>query len=97
MRRPHRNNANRHNSDSNGHDINSIHDQPSQENSSTFLFSSKTLIPFSCLLVAICIGYKGYLETRINTPFDKTKVCKKVLYINIRITSLLFCRYVTSK
>lgn len=74
MRRPHRNNANRHNSDSNGHDINSIHDQPSQENSSTFLFSSKTLIPFSCLLVAICIGYKGYLETRINTPFDKTKI-----------------------
>lgn len=30
---------------------------------------------FICLLIAGVIAYMGYLETRVNTPFDAQKVC----------------------
>ena len=32
-------------------------------------------LAFICLLLAAIIGYMGYLETRVNTPFDEQKVC----------------------
>lgn len=38
--------------------------------------SIKTILTFICLGIACCVGYKGYLETRVNTPFDSTKVRK---------------------
>lgn len=52
-------------------------DRSSQEESSSFLCSMRTLIPAFCLVIAFCMGYKGYLETRINTPFDKVKIVQK--------------------
>ncbi|CAH1390080.1 unnamed protein product [Nezara viridula] len=42
-----------------------------------FKFSLKTIVTLICLGVACCIGYKGYLETRVNTPFDSNKVVVK--------------------
>lgn len=39
--------------------------------------SIKTILTFICLGIACCVGYKGYLETRVNTPFDSTKVVVK--------------------
>jgi mannosyl-oligosaccharide glucosidase len=44
---------------------------------SQWKFSMKTVLTFVCLGVACCIGYKGYLETRVNTPFDNRKVVVK--------------------
>lgn len=37
----------------------------------------KTLVGFICLVVAIYGGVVGYLETRVNTPFDDVKVVQK--------------------
>lgn len=28
------------------------------------------------LVIAVWFGYKGYLETRVNTPYDVNKACK---------------------
>lgn len=33
----------------------------------------KTVIGFVCLTVAVYVGTLGYLETRVNTPFDDEK------------------------
>lgn len=33
------------------------------------------LIGCTCLTIASYFGYVGYLETRVNTPFDDHKVC----------------------
>lgn len=35
----------------------------------------KQVMAFICLLIAGVIAYMGYLETRVNTPFDEQKVC----------------------
>lgn len=35
----------------------------------------KEAMAFICLLIAGVIAYRGYLETRVNTPFDEQKVC----------------------
>lgn len=32
------------------------------------------LFGFGCLLIPAYFGYIGYLETRVNTPFDAKKV-----------------------
>lgn len=34
----------------------------------------KSILGFTCFIVAAYIGYLGYLETRVNTPFDENKV-----------------------
>lgn len=34
----------------------------------------KPVVGCICLLVAITVGYVGYLETRVNTPYDDKKV-----------------------
>lgn len=34
----------------------------------------KKLFGFCCLIIAVYFGYIGYLETRVNTPFDDTKM-----------------------
>lgn len=34
----------------------------------------KQIIVFVVLAIAICFGYMGYLETRVNTPLDDKKV-----------------------
>ncbi|XP_014255518.1 mannosyl-oligosaccharide glucosidase GCS1 [Cimex lectularius] len=39
--------------------------------------SINSILTFLCLGIACCIGYKGYLETRVNTPFDSPKVVVK--------------------
>ncbi|CAH2062453.1 unnamed protein product, partial [Iphiclides podalirius] len=38
---------------------------------------SKTGVGLICLFVAVYIGILGYLETRVNTPFDDEKVVQK--------------------
>lgn len=35
----------------------------------------KTGVGFVCFLFAVYISTLGYLETRVNTPFDDDKVC----------------------
>lgn len=43
--------------------------------------TNKSLMPINFIIVtasmavAIWFGYKGYLETRVNTPYDVKKVC----------------------
>lgn len=37
----------------------------------------KKLFGFCCLLIAVYFGYIGYLETRVNTPFDDTKMVQQ--------------------
>ncbi|XP_063235667.1 mannosyl-oligosaccharide glucosidase isoform X2 [Bacillus rossius redtenbacheri] len=37
----------------------------------------KKLAAFAILLIAIGFGYKGYLETRVNTPYDDKKIVVK--------------------
>lgn len=34
----------------------------------------KPVVGCTCLLIAIGVGYVGYLETRVNTPYDDRKV-----------------------
>lgn len=44
----------------------------------------KTALGTLCLLVAAYFGYVGYLETRVNTPFDEHKVIivqRQILFI----------------
>lgn len=52
-------------------------DRFQSEEGSSYLCSTRTFIPAFCLVIAFLIGYKGYLETRINTPFDKVKIVQK--------------------
>jgi len=33
------------------------------------------IIAIICIAIAIWFGFKGYLETRVNTPYDVEKVC----------------------
>lgn len=35
----------------------------------------KHVIGFICFTVAVVVCFMGYLETRVNTPFDHKKVC----------------------
>ncbi|KAJ9596409.1 hypothetical protein L9F63_012572 [Diploptera punctata] len=37
----------------------------------------KQVLACVCLVVAVCVGYMGYLETRVNTPFDDQKMVIK--------------------
>ncbi|KAL0803320.1 hypothetical protein ABMA28_017199 [Loxostege sticticalis] len=37
----------------------------------------KTLVGFICFLIAVYVGTLGYLETRVNTPFDDVKVVQE--------------------
>lgn len=34
----------------------------------------KHFIGFTCFAIAVGVGYMGYLETRVNTPYDEKKV-----------------------
>ncbi|KAI4459446.1 mannosyl-oligosaccharide glucosidase [Holotrichia oblita] len=45
------------------------------KNKSGLLSYWKIIIGCTCLTVAISVGYMGYLETRVNTPYDDRKVC----------------------
>lgn len=55
-------------------------------NSTSVLGYWKQLIACIALSVAISFGYMGYLETRINTPFDDKRVSKYILYTHIEAT-----------
>lgn len=46
--------------------------------SSNILGYWKQFVVIIVLSIAVCFGYLGYLETRINTPFDDKKVWKKM-------------------
>lgn len=50
----------------------------------------KHVFGFICLSVAITIGYMGYLETRVNTPFDDKKV-RFVFNTKVSIKLRAFC------
>lgn len=61
----------------------------------------KTGVGVICLLVAVYVSMLGYLETRVNTPFDDEKVrknsvrnsCFCYLSINVMIKLLLFSNF----
>lgn len=53
--------------------------ESSSSTSSTSPSSSRmnlwnSLLTVTCMAVAAWFGYKGYLETRVNTPYDTEKV-----------------------
>ena len=39
----------------------------------------KSILTAACIAVAAWFSYKGYLETRVNTPYNVEKVLKLVL------------------
>lgn len=41
----------------------------------SFPLSVNSIITVVCISIAIWFGYKGYLETRVNTPYDGNKAC----------------------
>lgn len=45
-----------------------------EKSKSSILMYWKPFIGSICLSIAIIVGYMGYLETRVNTPFDDKKV-----------------------
>jgi mannosyl-oligosaccharide glucosidase len=45
-----------------------------KKNGGIFLYWRQGVVVI-CLVIAGVIGYMGYLETRVNTPFDEHKVC----------------------
>ena len=47
--------------------------QPQNENRFGIFSYWRRGLAFMCLAVAACVGYMGYLETRVNTPFDDQK------------------------
>jgi hypothetical protein len=59
-----------------------------------FLLYWKQGMAFICLLIAGVIAYMGYLETRVNTPFDEQKVCTICKNL-IEWCCLPFCFYCT--
>ncbi|KAL5275817.1 MOGS family protein [Megaselia abdita] len=50
---------------------------PSKNPCSVLIDNWKTIIGFICLCVASVFGYLGYLETRVNTPFDSQKMVQR--------------------
>lgn len=48
----------------------------------------KIIIGCTCLVVAISVGYMGYLETRVNTPYDDRKV-RHTLFLYLPIDNNL--------
>ena len=42
-----------------------------------------TILTIICLSIAVWFGYKGYLETRVNTPYDVEKVRFYLLIISL--------------
>lgn len=43
-----------------------------------------------CIAVAIWFSYRGYLETRVNTPYDVKKVCCILLFLFIILFQLSY-------
>uniref|UniRef100_A0A0C9R244 Mannosyl-oligosaccharide glucosidase n=1 Tax=Fopius arisanus TaxID=64838 RepID=A0A0C9R244_9HYME len=52
--------------------LNHAHQRKEAESSRMNLMN--TLLTLTCMAVAAWFGYKGYLETRVNTPFDTEKL-----------------------
>lgn len=51
--------------------------------------TAKVVVGLIVLLVAAYFGYRGYLETRVNTPFDNEKVSAGVTSADQKKTSKL--------
>lgn len=43
----------------------------------------KTAVGFACFLIAVYVSTLGYLETRVNTPFDDEKVSKINILLHV--------------
>lgn len=52
---------------------------------SIIMISAKKIIVMFIVAVAAYIAGKGYLETRVNTPFDEHRVCFLVFYCKVNI------------
>lgn len=48
----------------------------------------KHVIGFACFAIAATVGYMGYLETRVNTPFDEKKVIISILKSTCLFTAI---------
>lgn len=60
----------------------SVHINLPRSNDKKNMLSTNTIITAVCIVVASWFGYKGYLETRVNTPFDVQKVCLVYIFIS---------------
>ena len=71
---PRTKNSGTHEKASGDHNKNSSHNKnkPNDE-----LSPIRTGITLTCLIIAAVIGFKGYLETRVNTKFDNDKMVEK--------------------
>lgn len=49
----------------------------------------RTIFGCCCLLIASYFGYIGYLETRVNTPFDDNKVKKGIMTLGYNAYRLI--------
>lgn len=58
---------------------------PKTKEKTSFLIYWKPFVGFVCFAVAVIIGYMGYLETRVNTPYDDKKVgpCNNIIVVFI--------------
>lgn len=54
--------------------------------------SIKIVASLICISIAAYVGYKGYLETRVNTPYDDNKVSfiNGKLPVSPKFTKILF-------
>lgn len=50
--------------------------------------SINSIIAAICIAIAVWFGVKGYLETRVNTPYNVEKVCK-LLQIQSQLYNVL--------
>lgn len=65
----------------------SSHQKPVNKSKNQLIMMTKWrwIIGFCCLLIIAYFGYIGYLETRVNTPFDAKKVKKKIVFPKMMI------------
>lgn len=47
----------------------------SAKTSKSLSLSINSIIAAICIAIAAWFGFKGYLETRVNTPYDVEKAC----------------------
>jgi len=50
------------------------------------------IIITASMAVAVWFGYKGYLETRVNTPYDAKKACN-LLFNNLTLKILCYTNH----
>lgn len=53
----------------------------SPKSNKNIILSTNSIIAATCIAIAVWFGYKGYLETRVNTPYDVEKACNVIFIL----------------